>query len=71
MERARKIYGPEHHQAHLERVFVRERQVARAYTKHGQRDDKAPGPEPPQMAAIHAAYANEVSQSPWQGPKRR
>ena len=32
--RARKIHSFEHHRAHLEGVFVRERQIARVYTKH-------------------------------------
>ncbi len=68
--RARKIHSPGHHRAHLEGVFVRERQVARAYTKHLQRADKAQWPEPPQMAAINAAHTNEASQSYWQRLRR-
>ena len=32
--RAQKIHSPEHHRAHLEGMSVRERQVARSYTKH-------------------------------------
>ena len=45
---------------------MRERQVARAYTKHLQRAHKAQWPEPPPMAAINAAYTTEVSQGHWQ-----
>jgi hypothetical protein len=60
----------EHANDKLERMFVRERQVSRAHTKHVQRDDTTQRPKPPQMVAIHATYTNEVPQSPRQRHRR-